>query len=63
MFRRAGDKPVRIMHAAGLMNVVKPRVRLELSERISSQSGSGWLEPGARCDKNGKECRTFLTAI
>jgi hypothetical protein len=46
---------VRTTQAAGLMNVVKPRVRLELSERISSQSGSGWLEPGARCDKDGKE--------
>ncbi len=54
---------MRITHAAGLMNVVKPRVTLELGERISSQLGSGWLEPGARCDKDGKECRTFQTAI
>ncbi len=54
---------MRTRQVAGLMNVVKPRVTLELSERISSQSGSGWLEPGARCDKDGKECKSFQTAI
>jgi hypothetical protein len=35
-FRRAGDGPVRTRQAAGLMNVVKPRVRLELRENFFS---------------------------